>query len=638
MSELAGMLATSSSAMPPLHYTLKPSNPHAHEFTVTLTVADPDPAGQVFSLPVWIPGSYMVREFSRHIVSIRAEANGQPVVLTKQDKQRWQAAVVTAPLTLTYTVYAWDLSVRTAHLDATHGFFNGTSVFLCPEGKADRVCLLDLIAPEVAAIQGAQPWQVATSLPAAEGDPLAATRWNFGRYRAANYDELVDHPVEMGTFTRAEFVAGGVPHAVVLTGQQDADLARLTADLQRICQWQIDCFGGQANSAAPMSCYLFLVMVVGEGYGGLEHRASTALICSRNDLPHAATPVEPLPEGYLTFLGLCSHEYFHTWNVKRIKPAAFVPYDLSRENYTRLLWAFEGFTSYYDDLALLRCGLIAEPQYLALLAKTISAVHKLPGHQVQSVADSSFDAWIKYYRQDENTPNAVVSYYTKGALIALLLDLKLRQCNKALSLDVLMQQLWQRYGQTGLGLPEDGLYALVAALADQPLADWLQHTAETPGSLLPELTQTLAAFGVTLNWDASSKTPWLGMKLTDEAQGIRIQQVYRDSPAQQAGLAAEDVILACNGLRVNSKKLEQQLERLSSGATVQLHAFRRDELMQFTVTPQAAPADKATLQLGQVRQGTEDAVVTLPLCPHGMPWHRPGALPTPATAGATDTP
>lgn len=587
-----------SAPLAPLHYTLIPGAPHAHEFTVTLTVTDPDPAGQRFSLPVWIPGSYMVREFARHIVSIRAESAGQPVTLVKPDKQTWQAAPVATPLTLTYCVYAWDLSVRGAHLDATHAFFNGTSVFLCPEGKADRRCLLDLQPPPAAI---ATNWQVATSLPCATGEPEAAVSWGFGRYQAENYDALIDHPVEMGTFTRAEFVAGGVPHAVVLTGRHDADLARLSGDLQRICQWQIDFFAGQPNAAAPVSRYLFLVMAVDEGYGGLEHRASTALLCSRNDLPHAGTPKDALPDGYLSFLGLCSHEYFHTWNIKRIKPAAFTPYDLSRENHTRLLWAFEGITSYYDDLALLRCGLIDLPRYLGLIAKTVSTVHKVPGHQVQSVAESSFDAWIKYYRPDENTPNVVVSYYTKGALIALLLDLRLRQHASGLSLDTLMREMWQRYGQddgagnSSGGVPESGWYTLVAEQAGDDLAQWLRGLVEGRGSLVQALTEALSGFGIRLDWQPASTTPDTGAKLEGKGREVRVVQVYRDGPAMQAGLAAGDVIIACNGLRVGLKRLEQLLQRQPAGHPVELHVFRRDELMTCHLTPVAPRADKAVL-------------------------------------------
>ncbi len=380
-------------------------------------MAEPDPAGQVFSLPAWIPGSYMIREFARNIVRIRAEADGVPCALEKLDKHTWRAAAVRGArvLSVHYQVYAWDLSVRTAHLDTTHGFFNGTSVFLAVAGRSDAPCVVTIERPEG---EIGRDWKLVTALPPEHGRPGQACR--FGRFRAADYDELIDHPVEMGRFTLARFEAAGVPHDIALTGRHDCDLERLCADLRRVCEWQIALFG----TPAPVDYYVFLTMVVGEGYGGLEHRASTALICSRAELPWKG--MEGLPEGYKSFLGLCSHEYFHTWNVKRIKPAAFTPYDLARENHTRLLWAFEGFTSYYDDLALVRSGVIGIDDYLGLLGKTIANVLRGSGRLKQSVAESSFDAWTKYYRQDENAPNAIVSYYAKGALIALALDLQLR--------------------------------------------------------------------------------------------------------------------------------------------------------------------------------------------------------------------
>ncbi|NMG05232.1 peptidase M61, partial [Azoarcus taiwanensis] len=367
-----------------IRYTIVPSHPEAHLFRVTCTVTEPDPRGQRFSLPAWIPGSYMIREFSRNIVTIRAEAGGKPVRLTKLDKHTWQAARVPAgrALTVEYEVYAWDLSVRAAHLDPTHGFFNGTSVFLAVEGQTDRACEVEIHRPNGKAYAD---WKVATTLPVAKGEKGAAKALGFGLYRAADYDELVDHPVEMGTFTHTTFKAGGVKHEVVLTGQHDCDTGRLCKDLAKICAWQIELFG----KPAPVDRYVFMTMVVGDGYGGLEHRASTALMASRKDLPWRG--MKGLPDDYKRYLGLCSHEYFHTWNVKRIKPAAFVPYDLAQENYTRLLWLFEGFTSYYDDLALVRSGVIGVDDYLALLSKTASNVMRGAGRLKQSVAESSFD-------------------------------------------------------------------------------------------------------------------------------------------------------------------------------------------------------------------------------------------------------
>lgn len=293
----------------PVRYRIRPANPAAHRFDVECTVAASDPAGQRFSLPAWIPGSYLIRDFARHIVAIRAETGGKDVPLVKLDKHTWQAAALKpgTPLTVTCEVHAWDLSVRGAHLDETHAFFNGTSVFLRVVGQEEAPCLVDIQPP---AGRTYRDWRVATALAPAHGETGAAAEHAFGLYRAANYDELIDHPVEMGTFTLARFTAAGVPHDIAISGRHDADL-------QRICAWQIALFG----EPAPMPHYTFLVSAVGDGYGGLEHRASTALLCSRNDLPYAG--MKGISESYRNFLGLCCHEYFHTWNVKRIKPAAF---------------------------------------------------------------------------------------------------------------------------------------------------------------------------------------------------------------------------------------------------------------------------------------------------------------------------
>ncbi|MGL6041255.1 MAG: M61 family metallopeptidase, partial [Deefgea sp.] len=261
-------------------------------------------------------------------------------------------------------------------------------------------------------------------------------------YRAENYDELIDHPVEMADFTELKFLACGVPHRMVISGRHQADLTRLASDLQKICEYQIQFFG----EPAPFKEYLFLTLALGDGYGGLEHRSSTALICKRSDLP---LPHEKeIKPGYLQFLGLCSHEYFHSWNVKQIKPAAYAPYDLQQENYSRLLWAFEGITSYYDDLTLVRTGLISQQTYLDLLSHTISSVERGHGRRVQNLEEASFDAWVKYYRQDENSPNALVSYYAKGALFALCLDLTIRrESSGTKSLDDVMRALWQQFGR-----------------------------------------------------------------------------------------------------------------------------------------------------------------------------------------------
>jgi len=577
-----------------IQYAIVPKDLAGHMFDLTVSVATPSPDGQVLTLPAWIPGSYMIREFARNIVRIRAESDGKPVALTKLDKHSWQAAPVAGPLSVHYEVYAWDLSVRAAHLDQTHGFFNGTSVFLRVEGQEAAPHQVDIQCPQDPA---AKTWRVATALP-----ELGAKRYGFGSYQAANYDELIDHPVEMGDFALASFKAHGVPHDIVISGRvPNLDMARLQADLKAICEAQIAFFEPRTKRA-PMERYLFLTLAVGDGYGGLEHRASTALICARADLPTSAAPKSPeRSEGYVKFLGLCSHEYFHTWNVKRIKPAVFAPYDLQNETHTPLLWLFEGFTSYYDDLMLVRSGMIGEQTYLKLLAKTIGGVLRGSGRGKQSVADSSFDAWTKYYRQDENAPNAITSYYAKGSLIALAFDLTIRaKTGGKKSLDDVMIALWQRYGRdfyrgAGRGVTEaevEALFDEISGLKLKPLFErYVRGTEDLP------LSKLYAPFGVKLADERKSAKPALDASIGREGNDCKLTQVHEDGAARAAGLSAGDVLMAVDGLRVsgNPSNLDTLLARYKVGDTVALHAFRRDELMTFKVKLQGDRVPGITL-------------------------------------------
>jgi predicted metalloprotease with PDZ domain len=584
---------------PPIRYRIQPSHPAAHRFEVRCSVADPDPAGQRFALPAWIPGSYLIRDFARHVVAIRAESRGARVALVKTDKHTWRAAPCRGPLTVTAEIYAWDLSVRGAHLDTTHAFFNGPSVFLRVLGKEERACEVEIVPPPG---RRYARWQVATAMPRRDARTLG-----FGTYGAADYDELIDHPVEMGTFIHVAFTACGVPHEVAITGRHAADTGRLARDLKRLCEWQIRFFG----MPAPMDRYVFLVTAVGEGYGGLEHRASTALLCSRDDLPRPGA--KDATESYRTFLGLASHEYFHAWNVKRIRPAAFTPYDLDRENYTALLWAFEGVTSYYDDLALVRSGLLGPDDYLEALARSITQLLRTPGRRRQTVAESSWDAWIKYYRQDENSPNAIVSYYGKGSLVALCLDLHVRsRTGGRRSLDDVLRALWRRYGRSGLGVPEDGVERIaeeVSGLKLRPLFDqWLRSTAELP------LEALLATAGIALEVRppdgpsdrggkptsrgaaALAARASLGARTAAEGGDVRLAQVFDDGAAQRAGLSAGDVIVALDGIRVTPRTVEARLAALRPGERVRAHAFRRDELHEFEIALAAPPADTCVLR------------------------------------------
>ena len=569
--------ATPSTAA--VHLQVEIHDLHAHLFGIELTVNKPA-ATQLLELPVWIPGSYLVREFSKNLQHLTASQRGQPVPLRQLDKHRWEVqADPAAPLVLRYRVYAFDNSVRTAWLDSQRGFFNGTSLFLAVDGQRDRPHDVELSAQNAPA-----DWQVATGLPAVKTD-----RAGFGRYRADNYDELVDCPVELGAFFSGTFQARAVPHRFVVAGATASfDSARLLADAQKICAAQLG-FWHPDQETAPFDAYLFMLNTVGDGYGGLEHRNSTALIANRADLPQiGATPaantskpavqaaaaapgdasddhaaaasgtsatlhsaliaaaragaeaaaVPSQHDGYVTLLGLISHEYFHSWNVKRLRPAEFARYDYTRENYTELLWFFEGFTSYYDDLILRRAGLINDATYLKLLAKSINQLRQTPGRLVQSVAQASFDAWVKYYRPDEGTPNGTVSYYGKGALVALCLDLTLRAENST-NLDQVMRALWS-HCRAGPMSEADLLTVLerIGGRSYAPeLAAWVHGTDELP------LQRLLATQGVSVLEEPSQLAQRLGLRVGDGAptsHGIVVKTVLSAGAAERAGLAAGD--------------------------------------------------------------------------------------------------
>jgi len=595
-SETDTSLAASPRTRPgTVRYRILPLDPRAHLFEVRCTVDDPTADGLRFQLPAWIPGSYLIREFARHFVRVRGEAGGMPLRVRKEAKDVWRTDPARAPVSVIAHVYAFDLSVRTAYLDGTRAYFNGSSVFLRPEGYEQARCTVDIARPLGTEYEG---WRVATTLPSLDAPPHG-----FGVYCAANYDDLIDHPVEISDFALAGFSAGDVHHEIALTGHPHADLERLAKDLAVVCQWQIDLFGGAPRSRAPFDRYLFQITAVGDGYGGLEHGNSTSLLCRRDELPVRGRAT--ISDSYLHLLGLASHEYFHSWNVKRIKPGAFTPYDLSRENYTRQLWAFEGITSYYDDLALVRSGLIDEARYLELLGRAITNVLRTPGRHVQSVADSSFDAWIKFYRQDENAPNAIVSYYAKGSLIALALDLSLRRTGRG-SLDEVMRLLWRRYGQAGQGVPEAGIESVAREVGGDHLVEFFVRYVE--GTEDPPLATLLDAFGIALQLRAASgasdrggkpiagaqPTCWLGVKL---ASDLRLQHVFTEGPAERAGLAPNDTLVAIDGVRASTSSVESLLKDRAPGEHVTMHAFRRDVLIEFDLELAAPPLDTCFLIL-----------------------------------------
>ncbi len=584
-----------------IRYQITSRNPSSHYFDVSIHIDKPDPAGQQLRLPNWIPGSYMIRDFARNLLDLRACNQAGELAIEQIDKSNWRVATCSGELNVEYKVYAKDLSVRAAHLDHSHGYYNGSSVFVEILGQGEQPCEVLIEKPSAA---WCVDWKLATSLKRKQ-----AEAYDFGLYEALDYDDLIDHPVEMSAFTRITFEACGVPHDIILTGRFECDQARLAADLKTICEHHIRFFG----EPVPMDYYQFQVMVVGEGYGGLEHRASTSLIASRASLPKPGkTGVD---DDYRDFLGLCSHEYFHTWNVKRIKPEVYRPYDLQYEVYSDLLWAFEGITSYYDDLGLLRSGLIDTDSYLELLAQTMTRVQRGLGRSRQSAAESSFNAWTKFYKQDENATNAIVSYYAKGCLIAACIDLKMRELTDGQkSLDDVMRRLWQAYREQGKGVEPDGIQRLVSEITGVDLGSFMDEliygTSDLP---LPEM---LASVGIEVvqrvaknaqdkgGKDIDGELPGVdfGAMLKDGEAGLTIQRVVEAGAAQSGGLSAGDQIIALDGLRFNLGQFENKILRANAGDVWQVHAFRRDELYQFDIVLQAAAETTFVLKINDQHQ------------------------------------
>ncbi|MBT9489302.1 MAG: M61 family metallopeptidase [Rubrivivax sp.] len=562
------------------HYRVALDQRDAHLFVVSLTLPRPA-AQQVLRLPVWLPGSYLLREFARHLQDLQATQGGHAVPLMQLDKTRWVAHCRgRAALKLTWRVHALDPSVRGAWLDAHRGFFNGSSLFLAAEGRTQEPLRLSI---------GRLPagWAIATSLPAGAGHQV---------FEAADYAELIDHPVEMGTFWRGEFQAGGVPHRFVITGAWPGfDGARLLADTARICEAQIRLWHGRGRP--PFPDYLFLLRVADEGGGGLEHRASTALLAHRRDLPRPGSDGAP-DSGYQRLLGLISHEYFHAWNVKRLVPVELAAPDLGQEAYTRLLWWFEGTTSYYDDLVLARTGLIDGPRYLAALAGHMNEVAGTPGRQVQSVAQASFDAWTRFYRPDAYTPNGTVSYYAKGALVAACLDLTLRLAGPG-TLDGVLRRLWALRRPVTEAHIAAALAAEAGRALDAELAAWVHGTAELP------LLALLPHFGVQVLHEAPTLAATLGLRLNEgPVSGVTVRFVLRGGAAEAAGVLPGDELLAAGGWRL--RRFEEARAWLPPGQAVDLLLARDQRLHTLRLAVPTDPA-VATVSLRPDPQASADA-------------------------------
>ncbi|WP_241970332.1 M61 family metallopeptidase [Idiomarina seosinensis] len=568
-----------------IHYDVSPIDLRGHLFEVSLTIMKPQAGHQLLWLPNWIPGSYLVRDFSKHIIGLYAERDGHHLTVDQLSKNQWQVETGNSEqaITVSYQVYAFDLSVRSAYLDQQQGFFNNTSLCLAVTGQEQEPVKLSVHPPA-----DAPDWLLATGMPRESGNAHS-----FGTFSAESYDALIDYPFLMGDLTIEEFIAHGIKHSLVLSGRHYADSSRITSDLAKICEHQINLF-----EEAPFTSYTFLTMVVGDGFGGLEHRNSTALLCSRKSLISANQT--QMNDDYQLFLSLCSHEYFHSWNIKTLKPKVFLPYQLDAESYTEQLWFYEGMTSYFDDYILHAAGIVDSQRYLQALGDTISRVERGVGQFQQTVTESSYLAWTKFYQQNENAPNSIVSYYAKGALIALCLDLTLRlQSDHKVTLAHVMRDLWHEFGKTSLGTADDTVFEFLKRYSGVDVSELLEQALYAKESL--PVTELLENFGVAVrpkiptddnssNGKAvsNSASVTLGARYKATNSGLEVISVYHDESAYQAGISAGDKIVAIDHLQASDATISNLLSRFNPGDEVTVHAFRRDELLTFKlifVTP-----------------------------------------------------
>lgn len=582
-----------------MHFEITLAKPSNHLFQVKLTFQG-NGEERFISLPNWIRGSYMIRDFSKNITQIKAYADDKEIPLLKINKSLWKVAASAGLISIVYDVYAMDLSVRSAHMDHTHAFFNGTSLYLAIEDLKDQPVNITIHNPM---LSSTQYWTVKTTLDAENLDAQG-----FGEYSASDYEDAIDHPVEISHSHDLMFNVESVPHLLHFSGDFPAhiDDRRLADDLKKICLEQSALF----KDGIPFESYRFLTMVAANSYGGLEHRSSTALICMPGDIP---TQLATDEKNYQKFLGLCSHEYFHSWNVKRITPANFQTSDLSSEAHSSLLWAFEGITSYYDDLALLRCGVISLEDYLGLFAQTLTRLQRARGRHLQSVADSSFDAWTKFYKQDENALNAIVSYYTKGAVIALCLDLEIRrQTENRYSLDDVMRELWHQFGKRSIPIDDQDLEAFIVKVTSTDLSEFFNQAIR--GTQDIDVQSWLLQLGIGLNYredkgngdnggyvkaadtDTEAK-PLITLGCQLKADSTEVQFVYNDSVAEDAGISAGDQLLALNGQKISYANFQRMLDTLALDEPASVHFFRRDRLYQTTVKPQLKTKDTCELYL-----------------------------------------
>jgi len=556
-----------------ISFTVAMSRPHTHLFDIDVAIKRTanGPQEELLVMPVWTPGSYLVREFERNVQDFAAaDAAGQPLKWEKTNKNTWRVSTNGArEWHATYRVYANELSVRTSELNSDHAFWNNANLLMYLEGFLKSPSTVRVLAPDV--------WKVATGLPGVPGQK--------NTFRAENFDILYDSPFEASNFKTLVFNVKGVPHRIVIDGAGNYDPERMRTDVQKIVETEVEIMGGEI----PYHDYTFILHLRSNAGGGLEHLNSTALGYPRfgfrirsGDRATSAAPnaAEGFERDYRGFLGLVSHEFFHLWNVKRIRPDALGPFDYTQENYTKVLWVAEGITDYYADLALRRAGLISESDYLSATARAIQSMQNTPGRLVQSVEESSFDAWVKYYRPDENSINSQVSYYDKGALLGLLLDLEIRKRSSgAKSLDDVMRYLYAEFYKKNRNYGPADFQKATELMAGGSLEEFFSKYVRGKEEL--DYNAALDAAGLKL--ETSAARVYFGADVAEDEGRLIVRRVYAGSPAYDQGLNAGDQIVALDNMRVTRDSFNARMAEKKPGDLVNLTIFRFDDLSSLLI-------------------------------------------------------
>lgn len=539
---------------PTIYYLVAMSQPETHLFEVTLHLVDYHSPILDLKLPVWTPGSYLVREYAKNLQDFEAFAEGKPLPWRKISKNHWQVdKKAVSELTVRYRIFANELTVRTNHLDATHGYFNGAALFFRITGWEKQPIRVTIAPPH-------PEWQVTTALP-----PVAEETNTF---LAGDFDTLVDTPFEIGRHQLYNFEVLGKPHELAIWGQGNFQAQQMIADIQKIIQVEAQMFGG-----LPYQRYVFLLHLFSQAFGGLEHKDSCSLIYQRFGFR--------AQEKYDRFMQLVAHEFFHLWNVKRIRPKALEVFDYDQENYTPSLWFCEGTTSYYDVLIPLRAGIYDIKSFLNNLGKEITRYEMTPGRKVQPVSESSFDAWIKLYRPDANSGNSQISYYLKGEMVSLLLDLLIRSTHdNQRSLDDVMLKMWQQFGKDEIGYTPEQLQEVIESVAGIDLTDFFKRYIDGTEDL--PLNQYLEPFGLQLVADQQEE-PYLGVRINTENGREMIKFVETGSPAQVGGIDAGDELLAIDGIKLMAGGLSDRLKDYQPNDKIEVAVFHQDELRTYSI-------------------------------------------------------